>query len=432
MADASRNFIKDGNKNRLRERDVYKITTVFNQRLELPHYSRFILKSEIEENSYNLNIPRYIDSGTTEDLQSIDGHLNGGIPIDDVESLSRYWETFPNLRRQLFATFRNGFDSLLVEKEAVRDTIFGDAEFSAYADIVEASFEYWKTQVDENLRTINEETKPKFLITKIATTMLQAFESINLVDKYDAYEVLLSYWNETMSDDVYLLVQDGYSVIRETETFYKETENKKTGVKKKKEIGWEGKLVPKTLLVEMFFAEEQKVIDELETIIAATQTEIDDLIDNAEEDTIIHDMLSNNEGNIEKTGLRKKLKDKLKDKEVDADDKAILQNLQNLVVRVDEGTKALKDLRTALDKKVSEQYSKLTDDECVELLINRKWYRSIVNGIYTLYAAVNHCITDRVTELANRYEKTLPILEKEVAELEAKVKSHLERMGFAW
>jgi type I restriction enzyme M protein len=58
MIDASRDFIKDGNKNRLRERDVYKITTVFNSRLELPKYSRFVPNSEIKEkNAYNLNIP---------------------------------------------------------------------------------------------------------------------------------------------------------------------------------------------------------------------------------------------------------------------------------------------------------------------------------------------------------------------------------------
>jgi len=57
MIDASRDFIKDGNKNRLRERDIYKITTVFNTQMEIPYYSRFIPLSEIEEkNDYNINI----------------------------------------------------------------------------------------------------------------------------------------------------------------------------------------------------------------------------------------------------------------------------------------------------------------------------------------------------------------------------------------
>jgi type I restriction enzyme M protein len=103
-----------------------------------------------------------------------------------------------------------------------------------------------------------------------------------------------------------------------------------------------------------------------------------------------------------------------------------------LVTRVDEGTKTLKDLRAALDKKTHEQYPKLSDDQCLELLLNRKWYRTIISGIYALYTAVSHRIADRVTEFADRYGQTLPALETDVAELESKVKSHLERMGFVW
>ncbi len=436
MIDASRDFIKDGNKNRLRERDVYKITTVFNQRIELSKYSRFVPNDEIKnKNAYNLNIPRYIDGGGAEDLQSIDGHLNGGIPSADADSLSLYWDAFPNLQAALFKPLRNGFYSLAVNKDAIRDTIYGDADFFAYADKVESAFNKWKASVDGKLRAIDGSTKPKLLISEIAEEILADYEPVTLLDKYDAYEVLLSYWNETMSDDVYLLVQDGYKAIRDIEVFTKTgTKKKKDGTEETKtiETGWDGKLVPKALVIEMFFATEQKAIDDMKTVIAAAQAELDEMIDNAEEDTAIYDMLANNDGNIEKTGFKKKLKDKLKDKTLDADDKAVLQNLQTVVTRVDEGTKTLKDLHAALDKKTREQYPKLTDDQCVELLLNRKWYRTIVNGIYALYTAVSHRIADRVTELNERYEQTLPSLEAEVSRLESKVKSHLERMGFVW
>ena len=436
MIDASRDFIKDGSKNRLRERDVYKITTVFNQRIELPKYSRFVPNDEIKnKNAYNLNIPRYIDGGAAEDLQSIDGHLSGGIPSADVDSLSLYWDAFPNLQAALFKPLRDGFYSLAVNKDTIRDTIYGDADFSAYADKVESAFIKWKASVDGKLRAIDGSTKPKLLISEIAEEILADYEPVTLLDKYDAYEVLLSYWNETMSDDVYLLVQDGYKAIRDIEVFTKTSPKKKkdgTEETKTTETGWDGKLVPKALVIEMFFAAEQKVVDDMETVIAAAQAELDEMIDNAEEDTVIYDMLANNDGNIEKTGFKKKLKDKLKDKTLDADDKAVLQSLQTLVMRVDEGTKTLKDLRAALDKKTRGQYPKLTDDQCVELLLNRKWYRTIVNGIYALYTAVSHRIADRVTELNERYEQTLPALEAEVAQLESKVKSHLERMGFVW
>jgi type I restriction enzyme M protein len=253
---------------------------------------------------------------------------------------------------------------------------------------------------------------------------------VTLVDKYDAYEVLLSYWNETMSDDVYLLVQEGYKAVRDIEVFKKATTQKKkdgTEDNKEKETGWDGKLVPKALIIEMFFAAEQKAIDDAGTVIAASQAKLDEMIENAEEDSIIDEVLKDN-GNLDKAFLKKKLKDQ----EIEAADKVTLQRLQDLVTQVDEGTKTVKELRSALDKKARDQYPKLTGKQIIELLLNRKWYRSLVSGVYALYAAVSHRISQQVTELADRYEKTMPQLEAEVAELESKVKSHLERMGFKW
>ncbi|MFA5689076.1 MAG: class I SAM-dependent DNA methyltransferase [Kiritimatiellales bacterium] len=434
MIDASRDFIKDGNKNRLRERDVYKITTVFNHLVDNPKtktdpkYARFVPFAEIrKKNAYNLNIPRYIDSGAVEDIQNIDGHLNGGIPSGDVESLSLYWKTFPRLREELFNPLRKGFYSLAVEKGTIRDTIYGERDFSAYADKVERAFEQWVKKVDSRLRNINSKTKPKLLIAEIAEKIIEEFTPVTLVDKYDAYEVLLSYWNETMSDDMYLVVQDGYKAVRNIEVLTKTTENKKTKVKKTVETGWDGKLVPKNLIIEMFFSDEQKAVDNADTIIATAQAELDEMLENAEEDFIIGKVLKDN-GNLDKAGLKKRLKDK----ELDTEDKAILQKLQNLMTRVDEGTKMVKGLRAALDKKARDQYAGLSDDECMELLLNRKWYRSLITGVYALYTAVSHRISERVTELADRYEKTMPQLEVDVAELENKVKSHLERMGYKW
>jgi len=431
MIDASRDFIKDGNKNRLRERDVYKITTVFNQKIELPKYSRFVPNSEIKDkNDYNLNIPRYIDSSAAEDLQSIKGHLKGGIPSADVDSLSLYWETFPNLQKSLFKKKRKGFYASVVDKDAIRDTINNDADFSAYADKVEGAFNKWKKYTDGKLRSINDATKPKVLIADIAGRILKEFEPVTLIDKYDAYEVLLSYWNDVMADDVYLLMQDGYGVIRNIEVFKKVSIRKKkdgTEEKREKETGWDGRLVPKALVIEKFFSVEEKAIDDLEAVIASAQAELDEMIENAEEGSAINDILKDN-GSLDKAELRKKLRDK----ELEAEDKAILQKFQKLTVRTDDGSKTLKDLRTALDNKARAQYPKLADDQCMDLLLERKWYRTLLKGVFALYTSVSNSIATRDTELAERYEKTLPELEAEVADYAAKVKGHLERMGFAW
>lgn len=328
MIDACRDFIKDGNKNRLRERDIYKIVTTFNEHITTdPKYARFVPNEEIKiKNAYNLNIPRYIDGGTAEDLQNIEGHLKGGIPSVDVESLSTYWQSFPKLQSALFMPLRDGFYSLAVEKDTIRDTVYSDTDFSAYADKVERAFENWKKGVDSKLRTINSTVKPKLMIAEIAQLILSEYEPVTLIDKYDAYEVLLSYWNDVMSDDVYMLVEDGYKSIRDIEVFTKTTiKKKKDGTEETKttETGWEGKLVPKSLVIEMFFLAEQKVIDDTETLISAAQAELDEMIENAEDDSVINDILSD-KGSLSKDKLKKELKARIG---MDDEDTSILLDI---------------------------------------------------------------------------------------------------------
>jgi type I restriction enzyme M protein len=80
IIDASGGFMKDGPKNRLRAQDIHKIVDVFIRGLEVPRYARMVSVEEIEKNEFNLNLPRYIDGQTPEDVQDIAGHLRGGHP----------------------------------------------------------------------------------------------------------------------------------------------------------------------------------------------------------------------------------------------------------------------------------------------------------------------------------------------------------------
>ena len=95
MIDAGGGFVKDGNKNRLREQDIHLIVDAFNKQAEIPKYSRMVPLAEIGKEDFNLNLARYIDTAEVTDLQDIDAHLRGGIPDRDITALSRYWEVFP-------------------------------------------------------------------------------------------------------------------------------------------------------------------------------------------------------------------------------------------------------------------------------------------------------------------------------------------------
>lgn len=498
MIDASHDFVKDGNKNRLRERDIYKIVTTFNEQItDDPHYARFVPMSEITgKNDYNLNISRYIDSGISEDLQSIEAHLKGGIPAYDVDGMERYWSVFGLLKNKLFSVLRDGYYQLNVSKDEVRPLIHEDEEFSSYADKIDNAFVAWRSAVDQELRNINAYVNAKDLIVRLAEQILIQFEGVELIDKYDVYQVLLAYWQEVMSDDVYLLIQDGYEAGRELSYEYvvkTKTEGDETiTIVTDKVKSWDGKLIPKSIIIDTYFAEEAKAIDAAEVIVADTQAQIDELLEGAEEGSAIAEVLENETMSFAKAlkaaidNIRSKVHSEeidvllallnllpMKKKDMDgylakhpictsakndkgnvnassvkariavlrettpvpvmyAEDYAQLMSLYALMFKNDEQSKLVKVLKSQLEEKVKEKYTVLTVEEIKELLVNKKWYYSIFDGIDALYVAISHSITNRIVELAERYEDTLPALSAAVDDYEARVKSHLERMGFVW
>lgn len=498
MIDVSHDFVKDGNMNRLRERDIYKIVTTFNQQItDDPHYARFVPMSEIiDKNDYNLNISRYIDSDIGEDQQSIEAHLKGGIPACDVDGMEQYWSVFGRLKDKLFSPLREGFYQLNVPKDEVRSLIHQDDEFSSYADKVDTAFMAWRSAVDEDLRSINAYVDTKKLIVRLAGHILIQFEGIELIDKYDVYQVLLEYWLEVMSDDVYLLIHDGYEAGRELSYEYvvktKTVDGQTFTEVTDKVKSWDGKLIPKRMIIDTYFAEEAKAIDDAEGIIADTQAQIDELLESAEEDSALAELMDekgkvpvkalkaaideirskvpseeiralttlfnalpmkkkdmdeylevhplcalarNDKGNVTTKSIKVRIAELRAASpipEMYAEDYEQLMSLYTLIIKNDEQIKLVRALKAALEQLVKNKYTILTVEEIKELLINKKWYSSIYHGINALYTAISHNITGRVIELAERYEDTLPALTALVDDYEAKVKSHLERMGFQW
>lgn len=296
MIDASRGYVKDGNKNRLRERDIYRIITTFNEQITTdPKYARFVPNDEIEKkNGYNLNITRYIDSTDPEDIQDIYAHIYGGIPAVDIDGLSKYWEVFPSLKSELLSAISEKYYSLNVEHENIRQTIYKNAEFSEYGEKLDEAFATWKAKEYPALSSLDEDVSARELIVSLAEDILAEFEHLTLIDKYDVYQVLLAYWNEVMNDDVSLIISepDGYTNARATDNIEEEiTQGKNKG--EMKVTGWEGRLIPKSIVIDAFFREEKNAIEEAETIVAETEAQLSDLIESADEESALADVAEN-------------------------------------------------------------------------------------------------------------------------------------------
>lgn len=402
MIDASRDFIKDGNKNRLRERDIYKIVTTYNTRTEEPYYSRFVPNSEIKgaKNDYNLNIPRYIDSGVKEDVQNIDAHLKGGIPEEDVAALETFWTEFPSLKDELFTALRPGFGKLRVASEEIRKTILSNGDFAAYSAKVTGALENWESQVRGTLKSIDSKVQPKTFIAPIAEKILKAFEPLKLLDRHDVYEVLLSYWNQTMSDDVYTIAADGYEAGRDWANITEESVNKKTKETKTKIIGWEGRLIPKAILGRVYFADEIAALEAAKAAAEAAASALDEFLEAAAE--------------------------------VEEDEEEITKSPKCIALEKakKQAAKKVKELEAELEKQEKEKYPTLSMEEVKRLIVDEKWIRTISSGVLALYQSVSNQLSERVSELAERYGETLAALDEEGEKLDALVAAHLKEMGY--
>jgi type I restriction enzyme M protein len=420
MIDASAGFIKDAPKNRLRSQDIHRIVDVFNRRLEVEKYSRMVSVEEIEKNEFNLNLPRYIDSQQAEDLQDIEGHLRGGIPEGDVAALCRYWKVCPNLRQVLFKASRRGYVDLAVEKAAIKSTIYGHPEFATFIKGMNAHFSTWRQKSANTLRQLKAGCHPKEVITALSEDLLAHYTGKPLIDKYDVYQHLMDYWAETMQDDCYAIAADGWKA----ET-YRIIEKDKKG--KEKDKGWACDLVPKALIVARYFVKEQEAVATLEAELETTTARMTEL----EEEHGGEEGAFSELDKVNKATVTARLKEVRGDKEA-VHEAAVLDEWLKLAEEEGDLKKRLKDAEADLDAKAYEKYPTLTEAEAKTLVVDDKWLAALDAAVHGEMDRISHSLTERVKELANRYKTPMPQMSGRVAELEARVNRHLEKMGFTW
>ncbi|WP_272530705.1 MULTISPECIES: type I restriction-modification system subunit M [unclassified Providencia] len=427
MVDASKGFIKDGNKNRLRSQDIYKIVEVFTKQLEQPRFSRMVPLSEILANDYNLNIPRYIDSSEAEDLHDLSAHLQGGIPNRDIDALERYWQIFPSIRATLFKPAREGYSEALVKASDVKSTILNHDEFKQFATNSLQHYHVWARAAA--LAEIGIGDQPKALIAEIGESLLQGYSQTPLLSKYDIYQILMDYWSNTMQDDVYVLVQDGWSagkILRELEVKkgekLRETPDLVIGKTK-----YKAELLPPALIVARYFADEQTKVDTLQSELdSASQALETYLEENSGDDGLLNDAL-NDKDKVTKATVTTRLK-----VATDSDEKSALKQAKKLFDNEADAKKALKEAQDVLDLAVFKQYPKLSIDEIKTLIVDDKWLTTLQSNIEAEIERVTQQLANRVKELEERYSEPLPDISKSVEELSEKVAGHLKAMGLEW
>lgn len=418
IIDASKGFLKDGAKNRLRDQDIHRIVDAFTRQADIDKYSRFVTNDEIEKNDFNLNIPRYIDSSEPEDLQDLEAHLKGGIPEDDIDALEAYWKVCPGLRSSLFEPMRKGYVELRIDPAEIRQTILDHPEFKAFVAEVKKHFESWRTEAGKKLKSLGKDSHPKDEIAMLSESLLKHFQGLDLIDPYAVYQHLMDYWASTMQDDAYVIAEEGWKAEIDVQT-----------TQKGKESSWDCDLVPKPLLIARYYQKEQDEIEKRQAELEAISAELDELEQEyGGEEGVFGEIDKVNIGTV-KAHLKALQKDPdgLMPEECELLMKYIkLAGNEQLIKQM------LKTANADLDQKLRSSYLKLAETETKDLVVDAKWLATIAGKVQDLVDRVPRVLANRTYDLGKRYTTTLPLLSNEVTELSACVDGHLHRMGLKW
>ena len=433
MIDASKGFIKDGDKNRLREQDIRKITDVYHDFLELEKYSRMVPLSEISDakNDYNLNIPRYIDSQEVEDIQDIYAHLNGGIPKRDLDNLKKYWKVYPDLRNTIFKPISQNYAELIVPKEDIKTTIFKHPQFLEYAKILNEHFHQWKTAQLLHFEKFDKEIHPKDEIQKSGNQLLELFADSALIDNYDLYQHLMNYWSETMQDDFYTIASEGWKAGNDWERqIIKGKKGKDGKTTKDKAVeglgGIIGKLLPPQLLIDHYLKDEQEQLNNFENQIETLKAQI---AETEEEHSAEEGLFAELDGKVNLNSVKKLYKEK--QQTITAKEELEVYKtyiaLQEEVKKIDQ---ILKTEKAKIEKAVIEIYPKLSEEEIKKLVMEEKWMKQLAENLQSEQERISQNLAQRLRELAERYETTLKEISQNTADYEAKVMQHLAKMDY--
>ena len=435
MIDASRGFIKDGAKNRLRSQDIHKIVDVFNKQTMIERYSRMVPLTEIASgaNDYNLNLPRYIDSSEPEDIQDLHAHLHGGIPDRDIDAMGEYWEVFPSLHATLFQPNRPGYSDLAIDVAAVQQAVLDSAEFQQFsADVAERVGEWFEAHRDE-LALITGDTRPNDLIAALGDDLLARFRETPLLDEYDVYEQLLSYWHETMHDDVFLIMSAGWvgaarprDTIVDKDRKLSETPDLVIGSGRNADK-FKMDLIPPALMVARYFADEQVELGELNVRAEEASRAVGEY---TEEHAIGDGPLAAavDDGKITKALAIARLKE-AKREDSDVEEISALEKVIALFNEESAAKKSAKEAQAALEVATLKKYGALSEADVKALVLDDKWEAIVAGRINNVLTSLVFALVTRIRVLGERYDETVNSLDSELYELNNRVAVHLMEMG---
>ncbi|KAA6505230.1 type I restriction-modification system subunit M [Helicobacter pylori] len=427
LIDASKDFKKDGNKNRLRDQDVQKMIDTFNAYKEIPYYSKMVSLEEISANDYNLNIPRYIATKqeSEKDLFAlINSHKASYLPKNEIKAYDSYFQVFKELKNTLFKkSDKEGYYALKTECENIKELITQSLEYQTFHASVLSAFD--RLELFTTFNDLEPGFNPKTLIESVCSKVLYEFEKVGILDKYGVYQLFKDYYNEVLQDDWFLLSFNDFISAKELRKLTPlKDKNKKANYLEEPDFViqkayYKSDLIPKHLIKQRFFEKETKELEELENALNEKEALLDEFIEEHSNEEGLFDGLKINE-----SVLKKELKNA-----TDPEDKQILKTALEWLEAKNKALKMKNKAYEELELKAFHQYKNLEINEIKDLIIKDKWLNSLKNALENKILKRINAFTSALNTIISNYSNSLLESDKEVKESESKVLEHLKDLG---
>lgn len=415
FVDGSKNFIKEGNKNKLKTSDIKRIADVVIKKENIDKFSRLVSLEEIRNNEYNLNIPRYVDSSECKESYDLHSLMFGGTPISEIKKLDKYWHVFESLKDELFNSINSNYMSLKVDD--ITKHTYDNKEVKAFINNFEEKFNNFDSYLNKLL--IENVLKLDIPSTEgmIANEIFDRLKEINLVDKYEAFQLFSDEW-KNISIDLEIIQSEGLSAVTKVDS--------KMVIRRDVEVqdGWVGKILPFGIVQQNLLNKELEHIVKLENRILEISSIIEELIDSIDEEDK-ENVLNNNNDAFDSKKSREMINE-LKDE----GPSELLSILKKYILLADEERRLkreIKQKKTEIDLKTKETIEKLSLEDSLVLLY-QKWIKPLIESLNTIPKKIINNFIDEVIKLDNKYDITLEAITKEISDVQKSLVNYLDEL----
>ena len=423
IIDASKGFVKDGKNNKLRASDIKRITDTVINRESIDKFSKVVSRDEIRANDYNLNIPRYVDSSESAESWDIYASMFGGIPVSEIDGLKKYWSAFSSLRGDLFKENDTPYVQLSVSdvKSAVNSHSDIDNFRKTFAKAFDGFTDYLKNELIENAENISITGEE----TKISNNIFERLKNINLIDKYEAYQLLDDDW-EKISVDLEIIQTEGFETTKKVDPNL--VIKKKEGKEQEVQEGWVGHVIPFELVEETLLTEDSDALKQKNNRLSEIPAEFDEIIESLSEDE--KESLSAQLNEDCTAFVMKEVPKKIKELKGETETAKLIAKL----TKAEKLSKEEKELKADIKKDSAALHAKTKatieqlSDEQVKTLLEKKWIECLTENLNKLPESIVDTLISKVSALSEKYQTTYFDIENEIRSTEKQLCSMIDEL----